>query len=109
MKSIFRMPGGDVRWGWKAAILVVGTLLFGIVLNAVLTIVLIAVYSSQGLAPDHAMEQASNAPSGFMPFGITCKSQSFLFAIQQMNASLALHYSCLKIPPVQYTCLLSLL
>jgi membrane protease YdiL (CAAX protease family) len=60
------MPGGDVRWGWKAAILVGGTLLFGIVLNAVLTIVLIAVYSSQGLAPDHAMEQASNASSGFM-------------------------------------------
>jgi hypothetical protein len=50
MQSIFRMPGGDVRWGWKAAILVVGTLLFGIVLNAVLPIVLIAFYSSQGLA-----------------------------------------------------------
>jgi membrane protease YdiL (CAAX protease family) len=66
MKSIFKMPGGDVRWGWKAAILIVGTLLFGIVLNGVLTIVLVAVYSSQGLAPDLAMEQASNASTGFM-------------------------------------------
>src|SRR6185295_13869434 len=65
MKSIFKMPGGDVRWGWKAAILIVGTLLFGIVLNGVLTIVLVAVYSSQGLAPDLAMEQASNASTGF--------------------------------------------
>ena len=65
MNRIFKTSLGDLRWGWKAAILIVGTVLFGILLNAVIITVLTVGYSSQGLDQAQAVEQAMAAAGGF--------------------------------------------
>jgi membrane protease YdiL (CAAX protease family) len=66
MKHIFRTSEGELRWGWKAVILIVGTILFGIILNVILMTVLTVGYSSQGLAPEQAIEEAALASTGFI-------------------------------------------
>jgi len=65
MKRIFKVLDGDLRWGWKAVILIVGTILFGILLNVILMTALTAGYSSQGLAQEQAMEKATLTSTGF--------------------------------------------
>lgn len=66
MKYIFRLPGGDVRWGWKAIILIFGTILFGILLNTVLITVLTIGYSFVGFPQGQALENAMLAASSFI-------------------------------------------
>jgi membrane protease YdiL (CAAX protease family) len=66
MKRLFRSSNGDLRWGWKTAILIIGTILFGIILNSVLMTALTISYASQGLAQDQAMGKATLASNGFI-------------------------------------------
>ncbi len=66
MNNLFKTSGGDVRWGWKAVVLIIGTILFGILLNMILTTVLTVGYASQGLAQEQAMEKATHASTGFI-------------------------------------------
>jgi len=66
MKHLFKASDGDLRWGWKAVLLIVGTILFGIILNVILMTVLTVGYSSQGLAQEQAMEKATLASTGFI-------------------------------------------
>jgi hypothetical protein len=66
MNRIFKTSSGDLRWGWKAAILIIGTIIFGILLSAVLITVLTVGYSSQGLDQPQAMERATVASGGFI-------------------------------------------
>jgi membrane protease YdiL (CAAX protease family) len=66
MKRLFKTATDDLRWGWKTAILIIGTLLFGILFNAVVITVLTVGYSSQGLDQAEAMEQATAASGGFV-------------------------------------------
>lgn len=65
MKQLFKTAAGDLRWGWKTAILIIGTILFGIILTAVTMTALTVVYSAQGLAQDQAMEKATLASGSF--------------------------------------------
>jgi membrane protease YdiL (CAAX protease family) len=65
VKRLFKTSESEVRWGWKAAILITGTILFGIILNTVLTIALVIGYSSRGLAREQAIEQASISSGSF--------------------------------------------
>ena len=66
MKHLLKTSDGDLRWGWKAVILIVGTILFGIILNVTLMTALTVGYSSQGLAQEQAMEKATLASTGFI-------------------------------------------
>lgn len=66
MKHLFKTSNGDLRWGWKAVILIIGAILFGIILNVILMTALTAGYSSQGLAQEQAMEKATLASTGFV-------------------------------------------
>lgn len=66
MKHLFKASNGDLRWGWKAVILIIGTILFGIILNVILMTALIVGYSSQGLTQEQAMEKATLASTGFI-------------------------------------------
>lgn len=59
MHKLFNTAGGDLRWGWKALIVIFGTILFGVILSSVLMAGLTVAYSSQGLAPGQAMEKAT--------------------------------------------------
>jgi uncharacterized protein len=65
MNRLFKTSDGDLRWAWKATILIGGAVLFGIILNVVLTTALTVGYASQGFAQDHALEKAKLASSGF--------------------------------------------
>jgi membrane protease YdiL (CAAX protease family) len=68
MTGLFKTPDGkDLRWGWKAIILIAGTILCGIIMNTVLITVLTITYSSQALTQEQAMEQATIASSEFLP------------------------------------------
>lgn len=66
MKHLFKTSDGDLRWGWKAIILIIATILFGIILNMILMTALTIGYSSQGLAQEQAMEKATLASTGFV-------------------------------------------
>lgn len=66
MKHLFKTSNGDLRWGWKAVILIIGTILFGIILNVILMTALTIGYSSQRLAQEQAMEKATLASTGFV-------------------------------------------
>jgi membrane protease YdiL (CAAX protease family) len=66
MKHLFKTSDGDLRWGWRAVILIVGTILFGIILNVILMTALTVGYSSQGLAREQAMEKATLASTDFI-------------------------------------------
>lgn len=66
MNKLFKSPEGDVRWGWKAMLLIAGTILFGILLNLVVMTAVTAGYVSQGFARDQALEGASIASGSFI-------------------------------------------
>jgi uncharacterized protein len=66
MKKLFKTPSGDLRWGWKTALLLFGTLAFGVFLSTALITALTVSYSSQGLAQEQAMENAALASGGFV-------------------------------------------
>lgn len=66
MKRIFKTSEGDLRVGWKAILLIVGTILFGIMLNVILMTVLTVGYASQGLAQEQAMEKATITSTGLL-------------------------------------------
>jgi CAAX protease family protein len=66
MNRLFKSSDGDLRWGWKTAILILGTILFSVILTAVIMTALTIGYSSQGLAQDQAMEKATIASEGFI-------------------------------------------
>jgi len=66
MNRLFKTSNSDLRWGWKTAILIGGTILFGVILTAVLMSVLTIGYSSQGLAQGQALEKATLASGGFI-------------------------------------------
>ena len=66
MNRLFKTPSGDLHWGWKTAILIVGTILFGVILSTVLVTALTVAYSSQGLVQEQAMEKATLASGGFI-------------------------------------------
>jgi uncharacterized protein len=65
MNRIFKTSTGDLRWGWKTAILVIGTILFGVIIGAVLISILAVGYLSQGLDQTQAMEKANIVSGGF--------------------------------------------
>jgi hypothetical protein len=67
MNRLFKNNQGDLRWGWKTALLLLGTILFGIVLNAILMTTLTIANVSQGLAQEQAMQKATETAGGFMP------------------------------------------
>ena len=68
MNHIFKTSDGkNLRWGWRAAILILGTILFGIILNAGLMTALATGYVSQGLAQGQATEKATLVSGGFVP------------------------------------------
>ncbi len=67
MNRLFENKNGDLRWGWKTAILLLGTILFGIALNIILMTILTFVHVSQGLMQDQAMQKATEIMGGFIP------------------------------------------
>ena len=66
MTKPFKAYGGKLRWGWKAILLIGGTILFGIILNTVSMTVLVIRYSYQGLTQTQAVKQALYASEGFV-------------------------------------------
>lgn len=66
MSHIFKTSDGDLRWGWKAVILIVGAILFGVILSTVVMTVLTVGYASQGLDQSQAMEKAALISTGFV-------------------------------------------
>jgi hypothetical protein len=48
MNRLFKTTDGDLYWGWKASILIVGTILYGAINNTIMMIVLTIGYSEQG-------------------------------------------------------------
>jgi membrane protease YdiL (CAAX protease family) len=68
MNPIFKTSDGkDLHWGWKTVILILGTILFGMILSAILMTALTAGYVSQGLPQAQSMEKATLASGGFVP------------------------------------------
>jgi membrane protease YdiL (CAAX protease family) len=65
MNGLFKTPAGDLRWGWKAVILILGAVIIGLSLSSVLMIVLTVGYASQGLVQEQAMENANTTASSF--------------------------------------------
>lgn len=49
MNRIFKNPEGDLYWGWKAYILIVGAILYDVIINTIAMTVLTIGYSAQGL------------------------------------------------------------
>ena len=66
MNKLLKTTDRDLSWGWKAIILILGTVLFGILLNIVLVTVLASVYASQGFDQVQALEQAQLASGGLV-------------------------------------------
>lgn len=66
MKQLFKKTDGDLRWGWKAVILIVGTILFGILLNSVVMTVFTGAYTSHGFTQAQALERAQRVSGGFL-------------------------------------------
>lgn len=67
MNRLFKNDQGDLHWGWKTALLLLGTILFGIVLSTILMTTLTIANVSQGLAQGQAMQKATETAGAFMP------------------------------------------
>lgn len=67
MNRLFKNDHGNLRWGWKTAILLLGTILFGVILQIVLMTLLTVTHISQGLTQDLATQKATELTGGFMP------------------------------------------
>jgi membrane protease YdiL (CAAX protease family) len=67
MNRLFKNKNGDLHWGWKTAILLLGTIVFGVALNIILMTILTFVHISQGLMQDQAMQKATEIMGGFIP------------------------------------------
>lgn len=66
MNKLFKTSDGGLRWGWKTAILILGTILFGVVLTSVMVTILTGGYASQGLDQEQAIARATLASGGFI-------------------------------------------
>lgn len=63
MNRLFQTSNGKLRWGWKAAILILGTILFGVILNTLSMFILTIGYASQGSPQEEMLQRAAFAMS----------------------------------------------
>lgn len=66
MNKLFKTSDGSLRWGWKTAILILGTILFGVVATTAMATILVAGYASQGFDQEQALERATLASGSFI-------------------------------------------
>lgn len=66
MNRLFKNDRGDLHWGWKTVLLLLGTILFGIVLNTVAMTALTVAHVAQGLTQEQALQKATELTSGFI-------------------------------------------
>lgn len=66
MKYIFKTSVGDLHWGWKSIFLILGTILFGILLNALVVTALTIRSSLLGFSREQALQGAMVTSGGFI-------------------------------------------
>lgn len=66
MTTLFKTSTGELRWGWTAVVIIIGTILSGILMNTLLVTVVMIELSSQGLAQVQAMEEATTVANSFI-------------------------------------------